>query len=118
MKVAIHHKDDYGWVEYDSVSKEVMVTHSNEAVKNTVSHYLGEERDITVPIGDEKSLGDRSIVSIKPLENQSNLEIALTEMYHATGVHVDWGKNDDIEEDGDKVIVKSLFSNDQYDIIN
>lgn len=125
MKIAIHHGGEHGFVQYDSMNKEVMVTHSNDAVSNTVRHYLSQTRRMTVPASnDPNKIGDRELIDIQPLDSVSNLEMALCEMYHATGVHVSWGHADNEGGSTMKVpnggngIAKSLFGNDLFDIIN
>lgn len=117
MRVAIHHEEQYGWVDYDPISKEVMVTHPNELVSNTVRHYLKQDREMTFPANNEQ-IGNRIQRVITPLDSASNLEMALVEMFHATGVHVNWSIKEMEEDNPDKIISKSLFGGDIYEIIN
>jgi hypothetical protein len=133
MKVSIHHEGKNGFIGYNQGNQEVMVTHPNELVRNTVRHYLNTQRDFTVSGSnnlDEK--GNRVILHTSPKESGENMMMGLSEMFHHTGVHVDWGHKDNDFKDmhthndtksdpnskADKPIVKSIFGDDGYDIIN
>lgn len=120
MRVSIHHSGEYGWVEYEPSNKEVMVTHPNEEIASRVRQYLKRDREIAVvdPNLPEGAVGGKRHMVVTPLSSSENLDMALTEMYHAIDVHVDWSKKEMDEDNPNKVILKSLFGNDEYDIIN
>ena len=116
MKVNIHHEGKSGWVQYDPLGKEVLVSHPNEEVRNTVHHYLSNERRFTMPASDK--IGHKMMIDATPTDSKGHMDMALSEMYHATGVHVNWGHE---EHDGglrnekaDKPILKSLSDDTRY----
>jgi hypothetical protein len=126
MKVAIHHGGDTGFVKYNQGNQEIMVTHPNEQVRNTVRHYLTNSRDFTV--AGSKNLdevGNRMILHTSPNKSAETMQMGLSEMFHHTGVHVNWGHEDndlgdkkDPNAKADKPILKSLFDDEGYEIIN
>jgi len=127
MRVAIHHEGKEGFVRYNKQNKELMVTHPNEAVRNTVRHYLTTERGFTTDIGgsNDPSTGNRMIVYKTPNDNPDDLAQAMSEMHSNTGVHVNWGHEDNdlssLQSAGtepDKPILKSLDDDETFDIIN
>lgn len=129
MKVAILHEDQYGWVYYDSLNKEVMVSHPNRAVRNTVRHYLNNARPFMFPSSNNlEELGNRIAVEVVPTDNQGYLELALSEMFSNTGVRVDWGKGEDADldkpedidpnSDSNKPIVKSVDGQASYKLVD
>lgn len=129
MKINIHHEGESGWVQYDPLDKDVMVSHPNELVRNTVRHYLNNERRFTVPASnDPNMIGHRKFLDAKPVDSKDFMDMGLTEMFHETGVHVNWGHKDNIGSDSvkqilgndeaDKPIVKSLLDDKGYEIIN
>lgn len=130
MKIAIHHDGKYGFVHYNKGDQEVMVTHPNPKVRNTVRHYLTNERTFIVP-GDDNinHKGNRLPVQLMPNKDEGTMQMALCEMFHNTGVHVDWGHEEngytstplsqpDPNAQADKPIVKSVFGDEGYEIIN
>lgn len=131
MKVAIHHNDKHGFVKYNPGNQEVMVTHPDEAVRNTVRHYLTNERTfITAGSSDLDKKGFRVPIYSKPNESVDTITMGLCEMFHNTGVHVNWGHDEnelkeitganepDPNAQADKPILKSLFGEEDYEIIN
>ena len=137
MKVAIHHDGKEGFVSYNSGNQEIMVTHPDERVRNTVRHYLTHKRHFTIPGSNNlHEVGNRKIVELAPIQNPMSMAMGLCEMSHHTGVHVNWGHEDnrlkelsegiedpkvetnpDPNAKADKPIVKSMDGND-YEIIN
>ncbi len=130
MKVAITHGGDTGFIRYDEGSRELMVTHPNEKVRNTVRHYLSHTRTFTVPASNDLRLvGNRVQKDLVPRDNKGNMNIALTEMQFHTGVGVDWGYGGAPEDptkdpivdpnaEADKPILKSIDGDDTFEIIN
>lgn len=130
MKINIHHEGKEGWVHYDPLGEEVMVTHPNAEVRNTVNHYLTNAKTFTMPASEHR--GSFMNIQAKPVDSTDFMNMALTEMYHTTGVHVNWGHEDNEEGKGsthkvlqadtnskaDKPIVKSLLDDEDYTIIN
>lgn len=130
MKVSIHHQGVRGWVTYDPLNKEVMVSHPNELVRKAVRHYLNNEQKFDIPLS--HNIGHKGSILKKPTEDKMYMLMALSQMYHQTGVHVDWGHSENIgpyrydnvldtpdpNTKADKPIVKSLFDDEDYEIIN
>lgn len=127
MRVAIHHEGKEGFVKYNRGNHEIMVTHPNELVRNTVRHYLNNERTFTVDgASSNNNRGHRMLLRANPNESDYTMKMALTEMFHNTGVHVNWGHEDnDLSEpdvdpnaQADKPILKSVDGDDIFEILN
>jgi hypothetical protein len=131
MKVNIHHEGKEGFVKYNKGNHEVMVTHPDEQVRNSVRDYLNTERTFIVNGEDhENVVGNRVPMRMLPTADKHAMTMALCEMFHNTGVHVNWGHEDNDIKDitavdepdpnagADKPIVKSLFDDEDYEIIN
>ncbi|XEQ95074.1 hypothetical protein SCACP_39770 [Sporomusa carbonis] len=86
-KVAIHHGNDYGFVEYDQESKKVKVVLDNAAIRQVVETYLASEHVIRLA---GEGLMDFKDVTVRPAESIDNLQAALTRMWEKIGVYVDW----------------------------
>ncbi|MBR1728236.1 MAG: hypothetical protein IJ728_01745 [Selenomonadaceae bacterium] len=87
--VAISYKNDLGYVEYDSEKKSAEVTLANDEGKQATENFLSETHDIEVP---HKTLLDFTVEKIDPLESVKSFQLALTRLWEATGVHVDWSR--------------------------
>lgn len=123
MKVAIHHQGKEGFIKYNKGNHEIMVTHPDEIVRRGVRKYLNTKREFVVP--GSKHVGDRKVIEGVPNESVDNMLMALTEMHHITGVHVNWGHKDtyiegvtpDPNAKADKPILKSIDGG-TFEIIN
>jgi len=124
MKAAIYtDKDNLGFVFYDENDHSVMVTHPDINIRRIVYSYLTKEKEFTVPASN--NVGDSRIIVKKPCENVQFMEMGLCEMFHAIGVHVDWGNPDNtggstMEPEVDKqvTVIKSLDDEKSFEIIN
>ena len=87
--VAISYGDDLGYIDYDGDNKSAQVTLANDDGKHKTEKFLSEEHDIEVP---HKTLLDFTVEKINPLESVANFQLALTRLWEATGVHVDWSR--------------------------
>jgi hypothetical protein len=103
-----------------------MVTHPNELVRNTVRHYLNNERTFIIAgSSNPDHKGHRIPIRANPNESDSHMKMALCEMFHNTGVHVNWGHEDndlteqpDPNAQADKPILKSIDGEDIFEILN
>ncbi|MBR1858896.1 MAG: hypothetical protein IJ797_05330 [Selenomonadaceae bacterium] len=87
--VAVSYGDDLGYIEYDSDSKTAEITLANDEGKQKVEDFLNMTHQIAIP---HKTLLDFTEEQINPLDSVKNLQIALTKLWEATGVHVDWSR--------------------------
>ena len=87
--VAISYGDDLGYIEYDKDDNSAQVTLANDEGKQKTEQFLNEVHDIEVP---HQTLLDFTVEKIKPLESLENFQLALTRLWEATGVHVDWSR--------------------------
>ena len=87
--VAISYGDDLGYIEYNENSKTAKVTISNEDGKSKTENFLNKIHEIEVP---HETLLDFTVEQINPLESIKNFQLALTRLWEATGVHVDWSR--------------------------
>ena len=105
MKFYIYSGDTTGWVSYDEICHQVMVTSKSEEMRMAVYNYLTTEHQFTMPKGKSYEY----VVEV-PTETIYYLEMALCEMYHSIGIHVNWGKK--IQE------LHDIEDSTKYNIIN
>lgn len=89
FKVAIHYgADDRGYVAYDTETKELFVSLPNQEWADKVSAFLKQDHSIAHAMG----LDTYQELDIDPLESLGNLKLALTRLWEATEVQVDWSR--------------------------
>lgn len=89
FKVAIHYgADDRGYVAYDTETKELSVSLPNQEWADKVSAFLKQDHSIAHAMG----LDTYQKLDIDPLESLGNLKLALTRLWEATEVQVDWSR--------------------------
>ncbi len=95
--VAISCYDDLGYIEYDATEKKVNVVLANEQAKQAVENFLATRLSLQVP---HETLHDFTDIEIDPLDNLDSLQLALTRLWEATDVHVDWSRPVDYVKNG------------------
>lgn len=89
FKVAIHYgADDRGFVAYDTDTKEVKVSLPDPVWADKVMAFLKQDHLIAHAMG----LDTYQELDIDPLESLGNLKLALTRLWEATDVQVDWSR--------------------------
>lgn len=89
FKVAVHYgADDRGYVAYDTETKELSVSLPNQEWADKVSAFLKQDHSIAHAMG----LDTYQELDIDPLESLGNLKLALTRLWEATEVQVDWSR--------------------------
>lgn len=89
FSVAIHYNDVLGYIEYDEDTHKAVVTLPDEKGKKLAEDYLSTTHQIRVP---HETLVDFSEETIDPLADVRSLQIALTRIWEATEVYVDWSR--------------------------
>ena len=89
FSVAISYKENLGYVEYDAAEKKINVIWGDEEGKQKAENFLSQVHTIAVP---HETLLDFTEEKINPHENVESLQIVLTRLWEATGVHVDWSR--------------------------
>lgn len=89
FSVAISYGDSLGYVEYDADEKKIAVVLDDEEGKKKAEEFLSRVHEIQIP---HETLLDFTSEKIDPAESAENLQIVLTRMWEATGVHVDWSR--------------------------
>lgn len=89
FSVAISYKDNLGYVEYDGAAKKIYVVLGDDDGKRKAEDFLSTVHKIAVP---HETLLDFTEEIINPAADELSLQIALTRMWEATGVHVDWSR--------------------------
>ena len=87
--VAISYKNDLGWIDYDETAKKATVHLANEEGRKKVEEYLGKTHEINIP---HETLMDFTHETIDPLADLKSLQTALTRLWGATNVSVDWSR--------------------------
>ncbi|HWR30742.1 MAG TPA: hypothetical protein VN631_13025 [Negativicutes bacterium] len=90
FKVVIHFAAEYGQVEFDAVNKTVRVTLSDAVKKTAVEKYLSEPH--VIQNADGNDLYTFHAKSLVPTESLESFKLALTRLWHHTGIYVDWSR--------------------------
>ena len=89
FRVAIHHGvNSNGFLSYDTETKTVSVDLPEQEWVDKVIAYLNNEHAIEHATG----LDTYERLTVKPLESLDNLKLALTRMWEAIDVQVDWSR--------------------------
>lgn len=87
--VAIQYKKELGYIEYDAKERTATVVLDDAKGRRAVEAYLGEKHEIGVP---HETLRDFSKEIIDPVADVESFKTALTRLWEATDVHVDWSR--------------------------
>ena len=87
FSVAISYNESLGYVEYDDAQK--IVVRGDEDGKRKAESFLTMIHEIQIP---HETLLDFTAEKIDPQADVESLKIALTRLWEATGVHVDWSR--------------------------
>ena len=87
--VAIQYKKELGYIEYDAKERTATVVLDDAKGRRAVEAYLGEKQEIGVP---HETLRDFSKELIDPVADVESFKTALTRLWEATDVHVDWSR--------------------------
>lgn len=89
FRVAIHYGvNSNGVLSYDTDTKTVTVDLPEQEWVDKVRAYLNEERAIENATG----LDTYERVQVQPLDSLDNFKLALTRMWEAIDVQVDWSR--------------------------
>ena len=89
FRVAIHYGvNSNGFLSYDTETKTVSVDLPEQEWVDKVIAYLNNEHAIEHATG----LDTYERLTVKPLESLDNLKLALTRMWEAIDVQVDWSR--------------------------
>lgn len=89
FSVAISYGENLGYVEYDDAQKKIIVVLDNEEGRRKAEDFLTQIHEIKIP---HETLLDFTAEEINPQADVESLKIALTRLWEATGVHVDWSR--------------------------
>jgi hypothetical protein len=89
FSVAISFGRDLGWIDYDADTKSATVNINNAEAKELTEKYLSEKHSISVP---HETLMDFTPEEIDPLADTASFKLAITRLWNATKVHVDWSR--------------------------
>lgn len=95
--VAISCHSDLGYIEYTADTKSVNIVLANEVAKQKVEGFLDTPLTLQVP---HETLHDFTTITINPLDDVETLQLALTRLWEATDVHVDWSRPVDYVKNG------------------
>ena len=87
--VAISFNNSLGYVEYDAENKKISVVLADAEGKKLAEDFLSQTHEIELP---HETLLDFTPEKIIPNADVRSLQIALTKIWEATGVHVDWSR--------------------------
>ena len=86
---AISYHDVLGYIEYDGDQRSARVVLPDDKGRELAETYLHTKHEILVP---HETLLDFSEEIIDPLSDVRSFQVALTRLWEATEVHVDWSR--------------------------
>ena len=89
FSVAISYGENLGYIEYDEAQKKIIVVLGDEVGRKKAEEFLAQIHEIQIP---HETLLDFTAEKINPQADAESLQIALTRLWEATGVHVDWSR--------------------------
>ena len=87
--VAISYNGALGWVELDEGAHTITVNLDEPEGKKLAEDYLAATQTIRVP---GESLLDFRAEEITAADSRRSFELAMTRLWEATNVHVDWSR--------------------------
>lgn len=88
-RVAIHHDNDCGYIEYDIETRLAKVVLTDAAKRRAVEAFLQSKQALREAQGTLRDFRDLTAV---PTESLAALKLALTQLWQQTGVFVDWSR--------------------------
>ena len=88
MMVSFVKDDKVGFINYNHVTKDLVVEFQDAVVKNRIVKYLNTEREFFRP--ESQVLDDYRQDMKKPVENLMYMELALCEIYVRHDIWIDW----------------------------
>lgn len=89
FSVAISYNNALGYVEYDGEKKTIAVTLGDEEGKKKTEEFLAVSHEINVP---HETLRDFTQKTVVPNADVTSFQLAMSRLWEATGVHVDWSR--------------------------
>ena len=89
FSVAISYRNNLGYVEYDAAERKIKVVLNDGEGKKKTEDFLSQAHVIAGP---HETLLDVTEEEIDPRSDVESLQIVLTRLWEATGVHVDWSR--------------------------
>ena len=90
FKVVIHFAAEYGQVEYNEATKTARVVLADAEKRQAVEKYLTEPHVILNADGDDlRTFHPKPLV---PTDDLDSFKLALTRLWHHTGIYVDWSR--------------------------
>lgn len=87
--VAVSFHDSLGYIDYDAAAHEAAVHLPDERGRGLAEQYLHQSQLIRVP---HQTLLDFTEERVEPLADVRSFQLALTRLWEATEVHVDWSR--------------------------
>ncbi len=81
--------DDTGYIEYDPETKSVQIFLKNKAAIEKAMEYLHQPQTMQIP---HHTMNDFTTITIEPLANVDNFQLALTRLWEYSNVYIDWSR--------------------------
>lgn len=92
-RVAVHFNDTLGYVEYIAATKTIHVVLADAAMKAKAEEYFATPQEISIP---HETLRDFTKQRIVPSNSLEEFKLALTRIWGAIQLYVDWSRPVDI----------------------
>lgn len=96
MRLIISHDGKKGEVHYDSLGKEVWVSHPDSTVRKVANHFFKSKRAYSIATErvNENHIGQDLRVYGRGVDNHSYMLQAASELRAHTGIKVHWDDSD------------------------
>lgn len=92
FRVAIHHDDDCGYIEYDSDTRKLKVVLDDPAKRGEIEAFLSKAQIIR----EAQTLLEFKEATVLPTDSVGTLKAVLGQLWQNTDVFVDWSRPVDI----------------------
>jgi hypothetical protein len=89
FRVAIHHDDDCGYIEYDPATRKINVVLGDAVKRGEVEAFLSKKHVMRIA---QQTLLEFKESTGFAADSLANLQIILTHLWEQTGVFVDWSR--------------------------
>jgi hypothetical protein len=86
--VTLDYLGRYGFMEYDPETKKVTISLNLPDKEAAIQKFLDAPVTLSIPNGE--TIRDFATIVVNPLEDVKSFKLAITKLWSATGVRVEW----------------------------
>ena len=89
FKVAVQYGSEAGWLEYDEEKQKAEIHLGDREACAKADEFFCTKLEMQVP---HETLMDFTKITVEPLCDLESFKLALSRLWEATGIHVDWSR--------------------------